>query len=464
MKEYNFPLTGIYSGLNPAETAELRDPGVEICHNLEPRENDYRLHQSVTGVTPTGAGSWTMSDSSWPHMRFHFLDSMTLGVGISGADLAVFPLLRDVAGAWTASAGTSLGALAEVESINMAGAGTYALIAVRLLAGTEALIVRDAVTGTFASAGVGIPTGRAVCFYRGQALVGTETWVYWGGIRNMEFDQTVDMNAGSLRLPDSEQGDGEILRLMVLGSGVRAYCTHGIFSLAPYTVDAASGFGEQGKIGLGILNPHAVDGDDSVHGMVDQDMNFWSISSEGAKRLGYRKYLSQLDREKLSVTYVPERRQFFISDGLLGFVLGEYGMYSTHQKTAGLAEFDGQLEGLVLSGSNTDLEFQTESFDLGQQSQKSLEAWECGAVYETDTDLRLIGQALTSYSYRDGFVELPGAYLNDRGIFTRKVTGRAFKLRLFAEFDPSGLFRLGKMSAQVKFVDNRNVRGVINVS
>ena len=53
MKEFDISLQTIFTGLN-AEEFSLKDkPVLFVCHNLEPINDDYELHQSIVDMNAT---------------------------------------------------------------------------------------------------------------------------------------------------------------------------------------------------------------------------------------------------------------------------------------------------------------------------------------------------------------------------------------------------------------------------
>ncbi len=54
MKEFDFDLKEIFAGLYAALGVNKKSPGLEECHNLEPIDGDYKVHQLVTDLNATG--------------------------------------------------------------------------------------------------------------------------------------------------------------------------------------------------------------------------------------------------------------------------------------------------------------------------------------------------------------------------------------------------------------------------
>lgn len=50
MKEFTLFLDDIFKGLNPDEFIIKESPSLEFCHNLEPFEDDYEVHETVISL------------------------------------------------------------------------------------------------------------------------------------------------------------------------------------------------------------------------------------------------------------------------------------------------------------------------------------------------------------------------------------------------------------------------------
>lgn len=54
MREYIANLDGIFTGLVADRAYRKTKPGLEVCHNLEPLEEDYDLHEAVVDLNADG--------------------------------------------------------------------------------------------------------------------------------------------------------------------------------------------------------------------------------------------------------------------------------------------------------------------------------------------------------------------------------------------------------------------------
>ena len=54
MKEFNLDAEDIFSGISPKKVNTKSRISLEKCHNLEPAEEDYEVHDVVTDMNSTG--------------------------------------------------------------------------------------------------------------------------------------------------------------------------------------------------------------------------------------------------------------------------------------------------------------------------------------------------------------------------------------------------------------------------
>ena len=54
MKEFDYDYKNIFSGLCAKESKRKKDPELLECHNVEPTNNKYILHEAVVDMNVTG--------------------------------------------------------------------------------------------------------------------------------------------------------------------------------------------------------------------------------------------------------------------------------------------------------------------------------------------------------------------------------------------------------------------------
>jgi hypothetical protein len=58
MKEFDFDIPGLANGVSPKEKISKAKPELLECHNLEPIEENYQLHELVIDLNATGV-TWS---------------------------------------------------------------------------------------------------------------------------------------------------------------------------------------------------------------------------------------------------------------------------------------------------------------------------------------------------------------------------------------------------------------------
>lgn len=57
MREFDYRFKDIFKGIDPERSNRKELTSLEECHNLEPLENDYDIHEFITDLNATGI-SW----------------------------------------------------------------------------------------------------------------------------------------------------------------------------------------------------------------------------------------------------------------------------------------------------------------------------------------------------------------------------------------------------------------------
>jgi hypothetical protein len=176
------------------------------------------------------------------------------------------------------------------------------------------------------------------------------------------------------------------------------------------------------------------------------------------KKLGYRDWLLDLDSD-FKISYVPEKKRFFISDRNTCYVLTESGLYSCHQRTPAVGVYQGGLWGIVDDSGNYEWRVETDEIDFKQRAFKTLQFIEAhGASEQTE--------ALVKYknNVSDDFKELTWKKLNKNGIVFYPVSGSDFKISLRGMDYRGSDYLLTNLKVRVKQTDKRNIRGLYNAN
>lgn len=232
---------------------------------------------------------------------------------------------------------------------------------------------RDVDTGVFSRypPDDDIPLFRTCCNFRGQAFIGNISgWngmgsgsVAWSKIGEFSFapDQRNEANFAPVTW------NGEVYRLRALGDAVVAYGDKGCMALMPLPSSQHVGSKEL-PIG-GLRSRTAVDGDEHLHILVDEEGFVWKISRDMMpKRVGYREYMLLLDQDKLRVICDSRLRHYYITDGSRCFLLTSYGMSEIFQCPTSVY---GR-EGYIYNENDTHAKVVTSLSDFGYPGIKSI--------------------------------------------------------------------------------------------
>jgi len=331
--------------------------------------------------------------------------------------------------------------------LDMADFGTYVL-----LANDKTLIEVDA-DGSYSAftSSSSMPGVATICDFKGQAIGGDvlTTWhgcghnfVVWSDIGSINFVPTRRNEAGFRPMP----WQGYVKRVMRLGDVVMVYGDNGMASLVPVTKPAPT-FKFDEVMDLGIPHKGAVGGDKNVHAFVDQKGWLWRALPGKLERLGYQEYMKTMTLANIMISYDPSEKEFFISDGVKGFLLTRHGLCEIHQLVTSCASLDGNSIGVYDDTEDTEFRGETDTVDLGLRALKTISVLELQADY-----------AAASWNREGTFKDLPWVRINDAGFATVQATAVEFRLR--AKSNSYANANLDYIKARFKLVDKRAIRGV----
>jgi len=428
------------------------------------------------------AVSWTVA---WPWPRVMIIGHYVLGFALDGATLKLYELYYEYL-LWSAVEICSLGTASEIDQISVADFGKFYVVAVYGLDGdgepvlTE--IIRDTDEESGTDADISLPQAYApqfmtCCNFNGQCVAGGivgeagSNWenlglyhVAWSGIGDFEFRPQENMTAGFLALPWAKPWEsisqGAVYKVAKLGGIVRVYADEGRANLKPYTLGEVSGFALGEVTGSGISSGNHMDGDENVHGFIDNNNDFWIATGKEETKLGYREYMNDLiDHDNRTiVTYVPSRRRFYISNGNEGYVLTENGLYSTHQLVTSIGDYrNAWLFGFWTSSGDTKARITTDTLDFGSRGFKTLGEVELGVTTrEVDQDVEV--SVYYRSNRKDAFTASDRVKVNPEGVAYINSTAHEFRISVEAE-SYNGL-KLDYIKPHVQFGDRRFRRGI----
>lgn len=218
---------------------------------------------------------------------------------------------------------------------------------------------------------------------------------------------------------------GDVVHLLPLGDDLIAYGNAGISRL----VFTEFGYQEVPLLDLGLDGRLAADGDEVAHAFVAGGQVYTLDLVNGLKRRKYEEFVGDLmTGGNIIVSFEPEQRWWFITDGVKGAVLTHTGFARTElMPTSVLPGYKGVAT--ALTSSNKAIA-QTCILDGG-----SRRVWEIPFVKLATTDLDPTGwKARVDWRFNKdaSFTNGTLAAVDDRGIGRVKTSGTEFQIYLEA--------------------------------
>lgn len=440
----------------------------------------------------SACGNW---DVTWPYPQVFYGKYYTLafatvalaadcsaGFPTADGNLVMFELVND-GDVWTATALYDFGDPAYIDQLDVMDFGQF--YTVSAFGYNEVVPVHTCVRrnpGTALPLITALPTAKAPqfitgCNFNGQAIIGginsaDANWsalgssgVAWSSISYFDF-RPYDTNnvAGYRRMSWERGGKGIVYKIMIFGKGLMVFGDGGLAFLYPVSEPVVT-FGLRHLAGTGIRSGNHVAGDESIICYIDLNYDLWMVQEDvKIKKLGYREYMKALvtHTNQTLLSYVPSRRRFYISNGVEGYVLTEFGLYSTDQLVTSAGDFNGILCGFWADGEDTEIRLKTDRMDFGTQGLKTFEGLEFGIHYSAGEADKLAADIEFLQEYGDvSYTDLGWGDLNPSGQLTKRVTAREFRIKLKGTTYKNATFDFDSILAKIKFPDRRTVRGLM---
>jgi len=328
------------------------------------------------------------------------------------------------------------------------------------------------------------PEFISCCNFKGQPIIGgivseAEEWtnlglcsVGWGAIGQWEFRPRVNRTAGFIKMPWSDWDQGLVHKVQRLGDIVMVYGNGGRAGLRPYNINLANGFGLiDGIGGTGVDKGFHMAGDNQLHGFIDTNNEFW-IVEDGPKftKLGYKEWFDDLVSENESiaagtpmvVSYEKSSRRFYIGGYSSGYVLTEWGLYSTTQSCTSVGNYRGN----VMCGFFKDLadyegRIKLAEVDFGQRGMKTVDHLELGLDYTPSGSETYTAGVDTKYDY-DESAWRTGDWKrgNNHGMVYLGKTATDFRIKAKVSDYRDGSPKLDSLKVRYKISDKRSIRGM----
>lgn len=431
-------------------------------------------------MTIQGDGSW--STVTWPYPQVRIAGNYILGLAISGSSLFVYELSNNN-NVWTATEVASLGAYADIEFVDVEGWGPfYVVTASKVIDGVlETTAFMRYPNGTVTSIpNSAVPEFATICNYNGQPIIGciqsdSAPWssllyssVAWGSIGGaFDFRPSEDANqtSGFIHLPAVGEGTGLVRRVLQLGKVVIAYGEDTVNALVPHSI-GRTGFGRKDLEIAGVKSGNHIAGGERSHLYLNTDNELVLLGENLEEQvLGYKEFMESLTNEEIRISYVPQRKRFYISDSSTGYVLTEQGLYSCHQCVTSALLYRGSiLCGFLYDNQDREPRLTTDTLDFGTRSLKTVQSIETDVRYNEDDDEVYVAVGFRSQyqSDKDSFQDSEWTRINPLGTGFPIVTANEFRVKLKGvDYEDSNM-KLSRLNIRWQQHDKRNIRGLSN--
>jgi hypothetical protein len=318
------------------------------------------------------------------------------------------------------------------------------------------------------------PSFVTSCNFNGQCVAGgileslsySREWedlgladVWWSGVGSFEFRPEEDRTAGFATMPWSNRGEGRVLNIVKNGETPIVFGDHGIVQLLPYGNEVITGYGVGPNIGLGIRETAHVAGDDNVSLVLDRDDELWLVQGGEFNKLGYKEWMEDLTSANIIVSYVPQKKRFFISDGVTGYAMTEQGLYTTNQLVSSAGFYEEQYVGFYGDDADYELRFETDTFDGGQRGMKTLTEVELGADYVKGTNRLQVATKFKNANNSVTYTQTGWKTLNTNGVAYPLITSPDLRVLVRGADYRDATLNIHSLHGRLKMSDKRFLRG-----
>lgn len=284
-----------------------------------------------------------------------------------------------------------------------------------LLTNGNTMYVMDPATSTLnyiATGDLNLPMAQAICNFKGQYLAGAVSGydsnvLVWSEIGGVNLDIGVETpvygtrpgyDVTYVRTPPSgddaglwamqttgphprnyaspvEAGympmpwQGAIKTIKRLGDYVVAYGEGGVAVLQPADITPLV-FHLRESLDYGVT---AVGGDIHRHLFLTEDSTLWLVSEDlKMKELGYQEWMATMSGTDIKISYDPSLRDFYISNGTVGYILSENGLAKIFQRVSSVAYYRSTRFGTFSSSSTLTMIVCTDVMDMGVRGRKTI--------------------------------------------------------------------------------------------
>ncbi len=300
------------------------------------------------------------------------------------------------------------------------------------------------------------PRCATYCNFNGQLIGGNvkSTWhdcgissVCWSNIGNVVFTPKPNQAGYRPNMPY----DGEVMRVKELKSAAIVYCENGIMAMIPHQ----EMWRWEHIKDIGVPYKGAISGDKDSHIFVDKQGVLWTLGKDlTLTELGYSEFMNELTLTSTVISHDNGKDEYYISDGVKGFILTKFGLSRVHQLVTSCCSVDGTSVGFFKTDNNKEFRLATNNLDFGIRALKTLAVLEVGI-----SNLDTVYSALDwkSDNNADLYNTSPWIPLNPTGVSYPGITASDFIVKLrsdsYEEID------LEYVVTRVKLSDKRAHRG-----
>ncbi len=452
MKEVGYTFSEFTKGLRPFEKMPKNSKTLVECFNLVPRSEGLTERISIVAAV-TGI----VTDHPWPQV---FL-------GTKHWVCCTRDKIYTVNSDWTLTQQLDLGVY--YNTFPSAPKGTWHFAdffdyVVLTNGGVTVVYNPDGARWEY-NDGVKIPTLGSVLNFNGQILgTGREVvvgdpktifgevdsnFILWGGVGEASFILDQSNVKGYRPLP----WFGEIYKLLQLGQYIVAYGGTGITVLKFEGVS----LGIVKTFDVGIMSREAVADGLNKHVFIDTGGYLRELSGKLEISQGYYKeFFSTMSGREVVVTFDSLLEEFYITDGVRGFVKSEEGLGEIGVGPSTLVRWAGLLRGMTTDFSNSYAYLTLDTLDFGLVGKKTLDSLQVGLNSVTTVEA-CVG---VKNSYKGSFSYSSWKSLNLNGYVVFPVNGSEFGVKLRTS-NYVGV-KIDFITANVKLDDKRFRRGTVN--
>lgn len=296
-----------------------------------------------------------------------------------------------------------------------------------------------------------------------QGALGLLTAAQYAEVKEMVYEAIEEGTIG-LR-PLATQGTIRVIK--ELGEHIMVYTDDAVHILSRNGVEYTSGVLKR----LGVASRGAVAGNDAEHIFVDINSVLYRIrsspslasrSAQGIERLGFEEFLGTLTAASISISFDPDRGEYYIADGVKGYVFADDMLSETTRLTTGLSR-TASPSGLIGVSEDVGLEEEFSLLSLAWNNDRP--GMKTAKQFDFQSEDLVGVQCRLHYNYEDTseYQQTRWLPINKEGVAFPFATAVNFKAEVrgnLAKDDP----RLENMRIHFQATDRSYVRGGIGVA